>query len=53
MEGCICLSVDNEGVFQKKVKSTEKKKVQMWGAIKCLVGNKQADFFFPPGDSYS
>lgn len=26
MEGCICLSVDKEGVFQEKGKSTEKKK---------------------------
>ena len=34
MEGCICLSVDKEGVFQKKVKSTEKKKKYRCGELK-------------------
>lgn len=38
MEGCICLSVDKEGVFQKKVKSTEKKKSTDVGSYKMSSG---------------
>ena len=37
MEGCICLSVDKEGVFLKKVKSTEKKSTDV-GSYKMSSG---------------
>lgn len=39
MEGCICLNVDKEGVFQEKGKSTEKKNTDV-GSYKMSSGEE-------------